>query len=81
VSETRRLFFARAQLGQERFGDVPFAGVHTALEKAQDDRCIARGIGLRGRALDASQELGGGQKFGDVLEQRSKAPACGPNRV
>jgi hypothetical protein len=81
VSETRRLFFARAQLGQERLRDVPFAGVRAALEKAQENGCIARGIGLLGGALDASQKLGGWRELRDVLEQRSKAPAGGANRV
>jgi hypothetical protein len=61
--------------------DVPFAGVYAALEKAQDNGCIARGIGLLGRALDASQKLSRGRELRDVFEQRSKAPAGGANRV
>lgn len=81
VSQPSRLFFACAQLGQERLRDVPFAGVDAALEKAQDNGCIARGIGLLGRALDAAQKLGRGRELGDVLEQRSKAAAGGANRV
>jgi hypothetical protein len=81
ASETRRLFFARAQLGEERLRDLPFAGIHAALEKAQNYRCIARGVGLLGRALDAPQKLGGGLELGDVLKQGSKAPAGGTNRV
>lgn len=71
----RSVFFALAQLVEQRLGVGKLARLDAVFQQLQNDRRVACGIGRRGGTLHPAQKpLRGGER-GNVLEQRSKTPA------
>jgi hypothetical protein len=60
---------------------LPLALVDSGVEQAKRDRRVAGGIGCRGGALDAREQLTRRYEIGDVFEQRAEAAAARANVV